>query len=150
MPDDHSDAIVHATAVAVGETGALIIGRSGQGKSTLALRLIGLGARLVADDRTALKCKNGSLIAAPVAPLAGLIEARGVGILEIPFQPHVQIGVVIDLDQEEDMRLPPIRTCEVLDVTLPCLHESHSPAWPEAVFLYLKGKRRDPDAPHAQ
>ena len=42
---------IHASCVAAGSGGVLILGNSGQGKSDLALRLIDKGARLVADDR---------------------------------------------------------------------------------------------------
>src|SRR3546814_6063070 len=42
---------IHASCVAAGNGGVLILGQSGQGKSDLALRLIDRGARLVADDR---------------------------------------------------------------------------------------------------
>src|SRR3546814_10156556 len=45
---------VHATTVALDGTGVLLRGPAGSGKSDLALRLIDQGARLVADDRTAL------------------------------------------------------------------------------------------------
>ena len=50
---------VHATAIVIGETGVLIRGRSGSGKSSLALalvarvRLAGGFAAFVADDRVA-------------------------------------------------------------------------------------------------
>src|SRR3546814_13743382 len=43
---------IHASCVAAGNGGVLILGNSGQGKSDLALRLIDRGARLVADDRS--------------------------------------------------------------------------------------------------
>ena len=42
---------IHASCVAAGNGGVLILGNPGQGKSDLALRLIDRGARLVADDR---------------------------------------------------------------------------------------------------
>ncbi len=46
--------IVHASCVAFGGAGVLILGPSGSGKSALALALMGLGAALVADDRVLL------------------------------------------------------------------------------------------------
>ncbi|MFN3389305.1 MAG: HPr kinase/phosphorylase, partial [Allosphingosinicella sp.] len=45
---------VHASCVAIGGRAVLIAGRSGSGKSDLALRLIDRGARLVSDDYTIL------------------------------------------------------------------------------------------------
>ncbi len=45
---------IHATAVALDGVGVLLRGPPGSGKSDLALRLIDQGARLIADDQTAL------------------------------------------------------------------------------------------------
>ncbi|MFN4281696.1 MAG: HPr kinase/phosphorylase [Alphaproteobacteria bacterium] len=85
---------IHATCVAFGARGVLLLGPSGSGKSDLALRAIfEQGAKLVADDRVRL-VRQGTgqatrLIAAapPEAGRAGLIgaiEARGLGILGLP------------------------------------------------------------------
>ena len=42
---------IHASAVALGPVGLLIMGASGSGKSSLALELMARGAKLVADDQ---------------------------------------------------------------------------------------------------
>lgn len=60
--------------------GVLIEGRSGAGKSDLALRAMNRGWRLVADDRVVLWTSGGHAYGRPPAPLAGLLEARGVGL----------------------------------------------------------------------
>ena len=52
--------------------GVLIEGRSGSGKSDLALRCLSLGFRLVADDRTRLWVSEGRLFGAAPEPIAGL------------------------------------------------------------------------------
>ncbi|MGE3652127.1 MAG: HPr kinase/phosphorylase, partial [Reyranellaceae bacterium] len=75
---------IHATCVALPEGGVLLRGDSGAGKSDLALRLIDGGARLVADDRTDLMREGDLLIARAPTSIAGLIEARGLGILRLP------------------------------------------------------------------
>ena len=49
-----SSETVHTSAVAIGDRAILIGGRSGQGKSDLALRLIDRGALLISDDYTCL------------------------------------------------------------------------------------------------
>ena len=78
---------IHATCVAFGARGVLLLGPSGSGKSDLALRAIfDQGAKLVADDRVRLTRRGGSLIASapPEAAAVGLIgalEAYGLGIL---------------------------------------------------------------------
>lgn len=127
---------VHATAVLVGETAILIRGPSGSGKSRLALDLIGLAdsgrlrfARLVGDDRVALVAAGGRLLAAPAPALAGLIEARGLGVLKLPYEPVAAIGLIVDLAAPDACRLPEpaaIRT-EVLGVDLPRLPISAGP-----------------------
>lgn len=81
---------IHATCIAFGARGVLLLGPSGSGKSDLALRAIfEQGAKLVADDRVRLVRRGAQLVAAapPEAGRAGLvgaIEARGLGILALP------------------------------------------------------------------
>ena len=106
---------IHATCVLLDKAGAalgappdagiLILGKSGAGKSDLALRLIALGAMLVADDRSELFVCRGRLYARAPARLAGLIEVRGVGILKLPHAPRARIALVVELGRES-ARLP--------------------------------------------
>src|SRR3546814_1639400 len=79
---------IHASCVAAGNGGVLILGQSGQGKSDLALRLIDRGARLVADDRCDVWHERGRLWCRPPGPLAGKIEVRGIGIVEQRSEEH--------------------------------------------------------------
>jgi len=102
---------IHATCIRYKNDGILLIGRSGSGKSDLALRLIGLGARLVADDRCDLKVKNGNLVATPPKTIAGLLEIRGVGIVETPYAASARIALVVDLSGKVE-RLPEERRYE--------------------------------------
>jgi serine kinase of HPr protein (carbohydrate metabolism regulator) len=96
---------VHATGVAIGGRGILIRGRSGSGKSDLALRLIDRGARLVSDDYTILRARNGRLWAEAPETIAGKLEVRGVGIVELPPATDVPVCLIADLDRIAE-RLP--------------------------------------------
>lgn len=104
---------VHASAVRVGERAVLIRGPSGAGKSRLAFDLILAGragviapATLVGDDRLQLHARDGALIAAPAAPLAGLIEIRGLGIRRLPFAAEAEVALIVDLAAADAARLP--------------------------------------------
>lgn len=96
---------IHAGCVAIGGRGVLLAGRSGSGKSDLALRLIDRGARLVSDDYTELSPEGGRLIARAPKRIAGKIEVRGVGILEMEAPREAPVSLFIDLDAAPE-RLP--------------------------------------------
>ncbi len=133
---------LHASCVAVDGRGVLIIGPSGAGKSALALRLISLGAMLVADDQTAITAENGALIARCPAALAGLIEARGVGILRAPSLPETPVVLVVDLGTPEPDRLPPQRSVTILGLARDLVLGSPSDHFPAAVLCYLRHGRQ--------
>jgi serine kinase of HPr protein (carbohydrate metabolism regulator) len=95
---------LHATSVAIEGRAVLIEGRSGEGKSDLALRLIDRGATLIADDRTICRCETGALIACAPPTIAGKIEVRGIGIVEMPHADRVPVALLITiLDQPPRM-----------------------------------------------
>src|SRR5918995_2632352 len=76
---------LHATCVELSGTGVVLLGASGSGKSDLALRLIDLGARLVADDQLAVERQGDRLLGRPAETLAGLLEVRGFGLVQLPW-----------------------------------------------------------------
>jgi serine kinase of HPr protein (carbohydrate metabolism regulator) len=89
------------------DAGVLLLGDSGVGKSDLALRLIERGATLVADDRTELFVEDGALFARAPTSLAGLLEVRGVGILELPHAKKARIALAVRIvGSSEIVRLP--------------------------------------------
>ena len=96
---------IHASCVAIGRRGVLLLGKSGAGKSDLALRLIDGGAVLVADDRTLLWVEKGALHACAPASIQGLLEIRGLGIVACPSRANVRIALAVRLGQEGP-RLP--------------------------------------------
>lgn len=100
---------LHATTIALGGYGLMILGPSGSGKSTLALQLMAVGASLVADDRTDIRRRGDRLVAQSPPQLLGLIEARGVGILRVAPSPPVPVAFACDLGRTEVDRLPQSR-----------------------------------------
>ena len=96
---------IHATCVRIGRDGVLLIGKSGSGKSDLALRLIGRGAKLVADDRCDICVERNRLVARTPKTIAGLLEVRGIGIVALPYIPSAVIVLVADLSDRVE-RLP--------------------------------------------
>jgi serine kinase of HPr protein (carbohydrate metabolism regulator) len=111
---------VHASCVAIRGRGVLIAGASGRGKSDLALRLIDRGARLVSDDYTILRAEGERLVASAPTTIAGRIEVRGVGIVEMDALAEAPICLFVDLDAPPD-RLPEPRTVSLLHKSVPAL-----------------------------
>lgn len=104
MPALSSDTL-HATAIAIGGEAVVIEGRSGAGKSDLALRLIDRGAVLISDDRTLIVRDGQRLLARAPALQAGRIEVRGLGIANVAHVTDVPVALVVRLDAE-DQRMP--------------------------------------------
>ena len=97
---------VHATSVALNDKGVLIKGASGSGKSTVALELIMLGAKLIADDRTALSLSNEQVYLSAPRTLPMGIEIRGIGIVGAPICERAELKLVVDLSKLENKRFP--------------------------------------------
>ena len=86
--------------------GVLIVGASGAGKSDLTLRALGEGFRLVADDRVVVWASGGTLYGRAPETLAGLIEARGVGIQAEPAINFCRIALSVSCGPYERMPEP--------------------------------------------
>jgi len=132
---------IHATCIDIDGDGVLLRGPSGCGKSDLALRLIDTGARLVADDRTDVSLVDGQLVASAPAALAGRLEVRGIGILNIGAIPKSPVALIIELVSPEDVeRLPDPITQDILGIALPLLRlspfEASAPAKVRAALKY--------------
>jgi len=118
--------LVHASTVAIGGVAVLISGPPGCGKSDLALRLIGRGARLIADDQTVVeKTATGRLAARVPAAIAGRIEVRGLGLVSVPdaAAPEEACPVALAIDVKtstsEVERLPEPAFTDLLGVAVP-------------------------------
>lgn len=138
---DAQTSSIHATVVAVEGRGLLIRGPSGSGKSSLALMLMAAGAALVADDRVCLARHGDVVLARAPAPLAGLIEARGVGILRAAALAEAPVHLVADLAEEGTDRLPPLRHTSLLGVDLPLVLGQAGPHLCAALRQMLIGGR---------
>lgn len=133
---------LHAGCVAVDGRGLLITGPSGSGKSALALQLMAFGARLVSDDRTVLTLRDGRLHATCPPAIRGMIEARGLGILNVDAVDGADVVLAVDLGKEESERLPPHRSVTYLGRTVDLVQAQRNPHFPAALLAYLKGGRR--------
>lgn len=107
---------VHATALALGGKAVLIRGPSGAGKSDLALRCISAPrlphlpsrAELVADDQVEIRrMGNGIEVSAPPA-IAGKLEVRGLGVLDLPYRASARLVLVVDLVAPDDVPRYPL------------------------------------------
>lgn len=104
---------IHASAVLVGARALLIRGPSGSGKSRLALALVQSAsagalpfARLVADDRVYAQNHHGRLVLSAPPALAGLLEIRGAGIRQFPYEASAVARWVVDLAAPDAERMP--------------------------------------------
>jgi serine kinase of HPr protein (carbohydrate metabolism regulator) len=131
---------VHASCVSIGGRAVLIAGKSGSGKSDLAMRLIDRGAALVSDDYTMVVAIAGRLVASPPPTIAGRMEMRGVGLVDLRFEEGVTVCLLVDLDRPPE-RLPEGAETDVAGVELPVIglaaHEASAPIKVEhALALY--------------
>jgi serine kinase of HPr protein (carbohydrate metabolism regulator) len=116
-----SSETVHASSVAIGGRAVLIGGRSGTGKSDLALRLIDRGALLVSDDYTVLRRAGTHAHASAPSTIAGRIEVRGLGVAEMATAQDVPAALFVDLDLAAERLPEPGETRMVAGVPLPVL-----------------------------
>ena len=78
------------------------------------------GARLVADDQVEIQALSGRLRAVAPETLDGLMEVRGVGVINMPTIASVEVGLVIELMPSEDVpRMPEPSHTEIEGVRLP-------------------------------
>ena len=99
--------------------GALIQGPSGAGKSDLALRMLGHGAQLVADDRVILWISGGRLFGRAPETLHGLLEVRGHEMARVTALPLAEVVLAVRCGTPE--RLPDPAKTAILGVDLPLL-----------------------------
>jgi HPr kinase/phosphorylase len=134
---------LHASCVAIAGQGVVLRGPPASGKSDLALRLIDVGGRLVADDQLLVERCGERLIGRAPAALAGLIEVRGLGIMRIAHCAAVPLALMVELDAAGSWpRLPEPLTQELLGVVLPCVRlDPRAPSTCAKIKLALAAER---------
>ena len=123
---------VHGTLVDVYGVGLLFTGRSGIGKSEIALDLIERGHRLVADDTVHVrKIADDVLTGRGNQHLRHFMEIRGIGIINVQdlfgirsvrVQKRIEVEVLLeDWDTKKDWNRAGLdeRTTEILGVSMP-------------------------------
>src|SRR5437868_13761039 len=112
---------VHASTVATDGRAVLIMGPSASGKSDLALRLLDRGFTLVSDDQTVVRKDGDRLIASAPPNIAGKLEIRGIGIVEMETSNNVPVALLVELTSEIQRLPDENRERPVLGIKLPLI-----------------------------
>jgi HPr kinase/phosphorylase len=110
---------IHGTAISISGDGVLIIGKSGSGKSDLALRLIDRGALLVSDDRVIIDNAGSQPLLRTAPNVAGLIEVRGLGIVQVAYVTCAPLKLVVDLDGVVPRFLDQLQQQDIAGIDIP-------------------------------
>ena len=102
-------------------SGVLIVGSSGSGKSSLAINLLALGSKLVADDQCELVKKNNRFSVSKPASLPKSIEIRGIGLVSVPMVVETSLDWVVNMDEAEKERMPDLRFTEIDGYKIPTI-----------------------------
>jgi len=132
---------VYGSAIAVGGRGFLIRGASGSGKSGLVLQMMALGADLISDDQVIMERSAGTITMSAPQTLVGKIEARFVGILNVPSRQNVVLNHVIDLDVDSQAQLPQLQYCEVLGLRIDLINGRNVPNLASILMIFGRTER---------
>jgi serine kinase of HPr protein (carbohydrate metabolism regulator) len=128
----------HCSVIEIAGTGIAIEGKSGAGKTSLALGLIEAAKRrsieacLICDDQALIEAKGGRLYAKAPDPIAGLVELRGYGVARMASKPGCIVRLVVRLVPDEEVeRMPGPAHTSLLGIELPLVklperHEAQS------------------------
>lgn len=129
---------IHATSISWHGRAALLLGPSGSGKSSTALRMMALGCDLVADDQCDVSFEDGGLRVSCPPQISGRIEARNFGILKCAPAISAKLVCAVDLSIVEEKRLPEVHTMTICGQSLRVFHNPGIEALPFALLQYLK------------
>ena len=105
---------LHATCIEIHNKGVLLTGHSGSGKSEVALRLMMMGARLIADDCVLLD--ESTCRASCPKNLSGKMEMRGVGIVPVACKSDTKICLHVHLCPRTQVERFPLENLETRPV----------------------------------
>lgn len=129
---------IHASTVALDGRAVLITGPSGSGKSDLSLRLLDRGFTLVSDDRTIVRRDGDRLAASAPQQIAGKLEVRGIGILDVGNSSDVPVALVVELTSEIERMPDERRERAILGVPIPLVSiDARTASAPAKVALAL-------------
>jgi serine kinase of HPr protein (carbohydrate metabolism regulator) len=130
--------MVHASTVAMEGRAVLITGLSGSGKSDLTLRLLDRGFTLVSDDQTLVKRDGSRLIASAPPNIAGKLEIRGIGVVDMDHVEHVPVALLVELTGVVERLPDESRERPILGVKLPLISiDAMTASAPSKVALAL-------------
>jgi len=126
--------MVHGSMVDVYGIGILVAGKSGIGKSEVALDLVERGHRLVADDVIMLTKKNNILMASATEMSKHFMEIRGLGIIDVMsmfgirsvrYQKRLEVVLELTLwDESNDVERTGLsdESVNILGTEIPLIH----------------------------
>lgn len=129
---------LHASTVATEGRAVLITGPSGSGKSDLALRLLDRGFTLVSDDQTIVRRDGDRLLATAPPNIAGKLEIRGIGIVDMERVSDVPVALLVELTSDIQRLPDDSRERPVLGLRLPLISiDAMTASAPSKVALAL-------------
>ena len=129
---------IHASTVALDGRAVLISGPSGAGKSDLALRLLDRGFTLVSDDQTLVRRDGDRLIATAPPNIAGKLEVRGIGIVEVDRLSDIPLALIVELTSDIQRLPDDSRERPILGVRVPLISiDAMTASAPSKVALSL-------------